>query len=304
MKGAKGFVLAAGLGTRLKPLTALYPKPLIPFLGSSPLEIALGRHAEAGIMEVAINSHHLPEQVAALAERNPFGQKIFLSHEPVLLGTAGAYNPLRQWLGDDDLVVLNGDIVSDIDIAQLLAHHRAGKFAATMALLPKVVPGEKGVRFEGGRALGLAKDLPPPVARNFAGNQILTKRFLALFPETGVVDMIKQGYDVAFASGVPVGGVVHEGYWHDIRDAHFYWAAVKDMLARQGLASFVAPGAEVDRSATIGKNAVVERGAKIGQRATVSESLILPGAVVGDGQTVTRQLVLPGPHAAIDLCAD
>ena len=304
MSGAKGLVLAAGLGTRLRPLTTLYPKPLIPFLGSTPLEIALGRLAAAGIADVAVNSHYLPEQVTTAMARNPFSQRLVQSHEPELLGTGGAYNPLREWLGDDDLVVLNGDTVSDVALAPLLAHHRSGGFAATMALLPAVIAGEKAVYHRAGAAVALGKNLTPAqsgggAAANFACIHILTKRFLDLMPKVGVVDIIKQGYEVAFAAGIPIGAALHHGMWHDLRDPQFYWLALIDVMARSGLRNFVARGAEVDGTARLGANVVVEHGARIESGAQVENAVILPGAVVRKNQTVERQIVLPMPHPAI-----
>src|SRR4051812_38455198 len=110
-RGLKGVVLAAGFGTRLRPLTELYPKPLIPFAGTTPLELALWQLGRAGIDENAVNSHHRPDLIDAYVASNPLKQKLKVSHETEILGTGGCYNPLRAWQGDNDLVVLNGDVV-------------------------------------------------------------------------------------------------------------------------------------------------------------------------------------------------
>lgn len=304
--GRKGLVLAAGLGTRLRPLTTLYPKPLIPFLGSSPLEIALGRLSNAGIGDVAVNSHYLPELITNALARNPFKQHLVLSHEPTLLGTGGVYNPLRDWLGDDDLVVINGDVVTDLDVGRLLSFHQTGAFIATMALLPDVVPGESGVFARDGRIVAIGKDLSPALvggakARNFACVQVLSKAFLDLLPKTGVFDIVSMGYQVALERKLPLGALVHDGMWHDIRDPQFYWLALKDVMARAQLRNFVARGASVEPGAQLGVEVVVEHGASVASGAQLTSAVVLPGAVVAKGQVVKHQIILPAPHAAITL---
>jgi NDP-sugar pyrophosphorylase family protein len=298
----KGLVLAAGLGTRLRPLTTLYPKPLIPFLGSSPLEIALGRLAKAGIKQVAVNSHYLPEQIAAVLERNPFGQELALSHEEVLLGTGGVYNPLRKWLGSDDLFVYTGDIVADVDVAKVAAYHRQGGFVATMALLPSVVPGESGVHEKEGRVVAIGKEpVAGATARNFACVQVLSPAFLELLPKNGTFDVIRMGYQVAFEKGLPVGGIVHDGMWHDIRDPQFYWLALKDVMARAGMRNFVARGAQIAAGASIGENVVVEHGAKVEAGARLESCVVLPGVTVQKDQSLVQAIVLPADYPAISL---
>ena len=306
MSGVKGLVLAAGLGTRLRPLSTLYPKPLIPFLGSSPLEIALGRLSAAGLTDAAVNSHYLPDHVASLLERNPFGQRLYQSHEPMLLGTGGVYGPLRGWLGASDLLVCNGDIVSDFDLIALLAYHRTGGFIATMGLLPAVVAGESAVYAKDGRTIAIGRNLPQAqtsgaTAHNFACIQVLSPAFLDLLPTSGISDVISQAYQVAFARGLPVGGFVQSGMWHDIRDPQFYWLAVKDVMARRGLRNFIARGAAVATGARIGAAVVVEHGARVDRGAQIENAVIFPGAVVGEGQIVRNQIVLPAPHPAITL---
>ena len=103
----KAIVLAAGLGTRLRPLTTITPKPMMPIWGEPMLKLIVDQLRELGVTDIAINSHYLHEQVDAWATEH--GCKV--SYEPEILGTGGAINPLREWIGNDDFYLVNGDIV-------------------------------------------------------------------------------------------------------------------------------------------------------------------------------------------------
>ncbi len=322
-RAIKGMVLAAGLGTRLRPLTDIYPKPLVPFAGSTPLELALANLMAAGVDDVAINSHYHPEQIARLVQENPLGQRLVLSYEPELLGTGGAYPPLRSWLGDADLIVLNGDVVSDFDLKSLIARHRAMQAAASMMLLPAVIQGESSVFHHLGRIHAIGKAAPKAAtqAGNFACAQILSPKLLDLLPKSGTFDVVSKGYLKALDLGWTVAADVHGGYWHDLRTPQFYWSAILALLREPDLCRAI----KLDRlrqtrgliplpdangvllptalttynHATLGPHVVVESGVQIGAGAQVSNSVLLPGAVVPAGATIDHALVGPGIHIAL-----
>ena len=324
IRAVKGMVLAAGLGTRLRPLTNIYPKPLVPFAGSTPLELALANLMAAGISDVAINSHYHPEQIARLVQNNPLGQRLVLSYEPELLGTGGAYPPLRSWLGDADLVVLNGDVVSDFDLKSLLVRHHAMQAAASMMLLPTVIPGESSVFHHLGRIHAIGKVAPKSAtqAGNFACAQILSPELLDLLPKSGTFDIVSKGYLKALDMGWPVAAEVHSGYWHDLRTPQFYWSAILALLREPDLCRAIkldhlrqtrglvplpyANGVLLPtafssyKHATLGPNVVVESDVHIGAGARVSNSVFLPGAVVPAGATIDHALVGPGIHITLD----
>src|SRR5690606_22359178 len=119
-----------------------------------------------------------------------------LSHETELLGTGGVYGPLRDWQGDSDLLVLNGDIVSDMDLEALVDTHRKTRAFATMAMLPEVIPGENGFFCNRqGEIVAFGKEGPPDAAaRNFACAQILSRRFIDTLPPSGAFGIIETGY--------------------------------------------------------------------------------------------------------------
>src|SRR6266702_2657386 len=134
-----GMVLCAGLGTRLRPLTARLPKPAVPVCGLPLVHYTLGLLAGAGVRRAVVNVHHLPGAMAAAAEESArsLGLELAVSREPVIAGTGGALREARVELsGAAAIVVVNGDILFDLDLHLALAAHRASGALATMVVMP------------------------------------------------------------------------------------------------------------------------------------------------------------------------
>ena len=165
------FILAAGYGSRLRPLTDTIPKPLLPCMGVPLIDITLHQLRTQGIQHIYINTHHLPDKFAHLSrqpqelasgkescaaasgkescaaasgKKPPRAQRVVtLLHEPTLLGSAGFVRNLDQL--NTDLITYNGDIISDIDFAALYQTHLQRKAIATLALLPAALPNTRPV---------------------------------------------------------------------------------------------------------------------------------------------------------------
>ena len=134
----KAMILAAGFGTRLFPLTIDRTKPAIPFLGKPLVGYVAEYLASFGIKDVVVNLHHQPDSViSALGDGSDFGVHIEYSREePKIMGTAGALDNAREWLEDDTFLVVNGKIITDIDIAAAVQTHKNSGAIATMVLKP------------------------------------------------------------------------------------------------------------------------------------------------------------------------
>src|SRR5437016_11380901 len=131
----KGMILAAGYGERLWPLTADRTKPALPVLGKPLVGYVAEYMARYGINEVLVNLHHRPESVrAALGDGSSFGVRLRYVHEPVILGTSGALDNARDLLTGDTFVVINGKIITDIDLNPAFETHRRTKALATLVL--------------------------------------------------------------------------------------------------------------------------------------------------------------------------
>ncbi len=159
----KAFLLAAGEGTRLKPLTNHVPKCLVPIGGRPLLEIWLERLAQHGVGEVLVNTHHLASNVWDFAERWTGLPKIRLTFEPELLGSAGTLRWNRDFVaGEEDFLVCYADNLTDIDIGRLVGFHRSRRALITMALFRSIRPAECGIveLDDAGRVTGYEEKLP------------------------------------------------------------------------------------------------------------------------------------------------
>lgn len=142
----KALLLAAGLGTRLAPFTDALPKCLVPVSGRPPLLRALDWLSSSGVEDVVINLHHLPETVtAAVDEGSAWGMQIRFSREDELLGTAGALDPLRDWVGDERVLIFYSDNIIRLDLTTLMRRHESTAAAMTVALFHRTDVRASGV---------------------------------------------------------------------------------------------------------------------------------------------------------------
>src|ERR1051325_4923689 len=133
----RAIVLSAGYGTRLWPLTEDRTKPALPILGKPLVGYVAEYLAGYGIDEIVVNLHHRPESVRrALGDGSRFGVKLHYVEEPVILGTSGALDNTREFFDRETFVVVNGKIITDIDLSAALETHRRTNALATLVLLP------------------------------------------------------------------------------------------------------------------------------------------------------------------------
>jgi NDP-sugar pyrophosphorylase family protein len=233
----KAMILAAGLGTRLRPLTDALPKPLLPVAGR-PLIVwnllLLRRH---GITDVIVNLHYLGHLIErALGDGSQFGMKIAYSREPVLLGTGGGLKQAEPFFGGEPFVVLNGDTLFDLDLDGLAAVHRQSRAMATMAVRADPEPERWGaVELDAARHVrrinGRGKaDGKPGEKRMFAGVHLMHPRLLADVP-AGRETSIIEAYVRAIEAGETVAGCELSGYWSDIGTPERYAQAQRDVEA-------------------------------------------------------------------------
>ena len=233
----KAMILAAGLGTRLRPLTNTVPKPLLP-VGGTPLIVwnllLLKRH---GFHDVVINLHHLAPMIEqALGNGSQFGLRIMYSQEPMLLGTGGGIKQAEPYFCGEPVLVLNGDTLFELDLSALCAFHLERKAAATLVLredpeavrwgLIDVGADDRIVRITG-RGLPVSCPTRP---RMFAGIHILNPRLLR-HVQPGVASSIIDPYVSALERGEPLLGYDLKGYWSDVGTAERYTQAEQDVRA-------------------------------------------------------------------------
>jgi mannose-1-phosphate guanylyltransferase len=160
----KAFLLAAGLGTRLRPLTDTMPKCLVEIGGQPLLDIWLDALAKVGVDEVLVNTHHLPDQVQSHVAGRVGPPLVRLSHEHTLLGSAGTLVANRDFIADQDmLLAINADNLTDFDLGRLIEAHRDGAAPATLSVFRASNPTQCGiVEVASGRMVGFVEKPEDP----------------------------------------------------------------------------------------------------------------------------------------------
>jgi NDP-sugar pyrophosphorylase family protein len=142
----KAFVLAAGVGNRLRPYTDTVPKPMLPVGGTPILAYNLAMLQRAGFTDVALNLHYLPDVITSfVGDGRDFGLATRYSYEDALLGTAGALLPLRDWLSDETFAIVFGDNIADLDLSAMLDVHRSTAATVTIALWSRDDVSQSGI---------------------------------------------------------------------------------------------------------------------------------------------------------------
>jgi mannose-1-phosphate guanylyltransferase len=294
----KAMVLAAGLGLRMQPLTLLRAKPVLPVLNRPLLEWTMAKLARAGVRDVVVNLHHLPETVTAvLGKGRRFGLRIRYAREKTILGTGGGPRALRGWFGEEPLLIVNGDVLFDLDLGRLLAVHRASGARATLALRENPVPYAYSPVVTDRKARILSIAGRPAAARGavsmFARVHVLDPVLLERLPE-GASDSVLDLYIPLLAEGAHLQGVPSRGAWYDFGRPRLYRDAQLRLLPGRGRDRVL-----VDARARVGSTArlsrsVVGAGARIAGGARVERSVLWDGAVVEAGARVSGSVVVTG----------
>lgn len=286
----RAMILAAGFGTRLFPLTIDRTKPAIPFLGKPLVGYVAGYLEQFGISEVVVNLHHQPQSVIdALGDGSEFGVKIdYTIEQPSILGTAGALDNARAFLDGETFLVVNGKIITDIDIAAAVETHRSSGALATMVLKPN----HKRERFTiveaaGGFVTGFG-DYAVPVTKEelrdleheivtplmFTGIHILEPRVFDYIPRGVYSDIVPTFYDPALKKGEQIAAHITDGNWYELSTIPRYLDISLAMMH----------GGDVH----FGSNC------RLAGAASLKDSVIWDDVTIGDGATLYRTIIADG----------
>jgi mannose-1-phosphate guanylyltransferase len=290
--------LVGGFGTRLRPLTNTTPKPLLP-VGHRPiLEWVLDNLARAGITEAVLSLGFRPDAFAAVYPDGRCGDvRLVYAVEPEPLDTAGAIRFAAESAGvDETFVVVNGDVLTDLDVAALVRFHGERGAEGTIHLTPVGDPTAFGVVPTDADGLVVAfieKPAPGEAPTNLinGGTYVLEPTVLERIPSGRKVSIERSTFPAMVADRV-LYGMATDDYWLDAGQPQQYLDANLDVLdgRRASAVVAVAASAVVDPDATVA-HSVIGAGARVGRGATVRDSVLLPGALIGDDATVTRSLL-------------
>jgi mannose-1-phosphate guanylyltransferase len=315
----RAMVMAAGLGTRLRPITWEIPKPVVPVCNRpivAHLTQLLGRH---GIDEAIANLHWFPDTVkACLGDGSRLGVEVSYSYEEELLGTAGGVRNVADFLtaGDDDVfVVLAGDALTDADLGALVAAHRANGGVATLGVKRVADVSQYGVIVTDpdGRVQGFQEKPDPAEALSDLVNCMVyafSAEIFDYFPDPDPLDFANDVFPALLDHDVPFH--VHEidAYWNDIGTLPEFINGNLDALAGAVAVDpvgellsgehtldggtevegpvLIADDAEIGAGAHLVGPLIVGAGARIGAGARVNEAVLLPGAEIAERGVLAR----------------
>ena len=307
------FVLCAGWGERLQPLTNQLPKPLVPICGLPLCEFALARLAATGVERIVINTHHLPDQFLRLFPEYPqpsqyAGVPVFFRHEPVLLDTAGGLKNVEDLLLPGPVLVHNGDILAELDLAALVAAHVHSGALCTLALRSKGGPLQVGFDVASGRVTDIRGELGSGDPRFlYTGVCVVAPELLSRLPRGRVVSFVPVWLEALRAGQAVAGVVLDQGEWRDIGNLGEYLRIHADLASGEvrlvppptappDWPSWRMPGSRVALDAELsgwnwlGPGCEVGPGARVGQSVLWAGSKVLAHAVVAN--SVVREGML------------
>jgi mannose-1-phosphate guanylyltransferase len=299
MSVRRAIVLVGGEGTRLRPLTYTRPKPLLPVVGVSILERKLIHLAEHGIGEVVLSLGYQPDKfLAAFPGGEVAGVKLRYAVEPSPLDTAGAIRFAAAEAGyldsDEPIVVLNGDVITSLDLTEQIRFHQANDAEATIALTQVEDPSAFGVvpTDEFGRVLAFVEKPPrdeAPTDWINAGAYVLERTVFDRIPSDRKVSIEREIFPTIASDG-RLYAVHSPEYWIDTGTPQLYVKAALDALGED---SHFGDSCSVDPSAIVSRS-VIGAGAVVGPSAVVERSVLLPGAIVSHGAVVVDSVIGEG----------
>jgi NDP-sugar pyrophosphorylase family protein len=314
----RAMILSAGYGTRLWPLTEDRTKPAIPILGKPLVGYVAEYLAGFGCDEIVVNLHHRADSVRrALGDGERFGVKLHYIEEPEILGTSGAIDNARALLDGDTFIVVNGKIITDIDLNAALETHRRTQALATLVLLPNnarekfsivkttgdFLQGFGGMPAAPGLSLVESADSEPPLM--FTGIQILEPKIFDYIPHGVFSHSTVDVYPQAIAAGECVAVHVAGGRWFELSTIPRYLQISLLLLSENGETVTAGPGCEVAENARVEQavlwdRVVVGAGARVGSAILGDDVRIEPGEVIEDAAVVCAALIhgkTPPPKA-------
>ncbi len=293
----KAMILAAGFGTRLFPLTIDRTKPAIPFLGKPLVGYVAEYISKFGFEDVVVNLHHQPDSVInALGNGDRFGVRIhYTREEPNILGTAGALDNARDLLQDDTFLIVNGKIITDIDIAAALETHRRTGALATMVLKPNTKR-EKFtiVETSDGFVTGFGRSATPVTEEEirdtehevftplmFTGIHILEPRVFDYIPRGVYSDIVPTFYDPALAKGEKIAAHVTDGNWFELSTIPRYLDISLAMM--EGTDVCVGTNCSISTSASV-RDSVLWDNVVVGDNTNLYRTILADGVVIEPGE--------------------
>jgi NDP-sugar pyrophosphorylase family protein len=304
----KAMVLAAGVGSRLDPVTGQVPKPLVPVANRPVMEHIINLLKKHGITDIAANLHYLPDMIRDyFGDGSEFGVQLHFKEEKELTGDAGGVRACRDFLGDDTCIILMGDLLTDADLTNIIAEHKRKRALASIGTKQVDDVSQFGVVvtdadgfIKGFQEKPKAEDA---LSKNAStGIYVLEPEVFDHMPKEGTYGFGRQLFPSLVNAGLPVLAVDIPTYWSDVgtlkqyRLSNFDAAHSRVKLAIAGTEKpygYVADGAVIEGS--IQGRAIIGRGTRIDRGVVLSGTVVVgDGCVIEAGAHVSDSVIWSG----------
>jgi len=292
----KAMILAAGFGTRLRPLTQMKPKALMPVANRPILARNIEYLIHHGITEIIVNAHHHARQVVDYLKDTSFGLHIEVSVEPEILGTGGGIKNTEDFWNQEPFLVINSDILTDINLAAVSRVHQTSGALVTL-VLHDWEPFNQVQVDEQWNIMDIARrNMPGRLA--FTGIHVLDPKVLSYIPK-GVFSDIIERYRELIRQREPVRACLVTGhYWRDIGSMKSYLEANRELADN----SFViGPACAVDSSVKLVDWGVIGENSRLGKNAELQRSVLWEEVTVREGMKIVDSVVTSGRVVDRDL---
>jgi NDP-sugar pyrophosphorylase family protein len=294
----KAMILAAGFGERLWPLTADRTKPALPVLGKPLVGYVAEYLARFGIRDVVVNLHHEPDSVRrSLGDGSQFGVHLEYVYEPQILGTSGALDNARSLLEDETFIVINGKLVTDIDLIAALEHHREQEALATLVLKPNparerfsIVETRDGLvtKFAGMPSM---PDTGAEAPLMFTGIHITEPRIFDYIPRGIFSDTVIDVYPQAMAEGERIVAHVTDGLWYELSTLQRYLQISLALLRERQRDVYTGANPQIDSSAAV-RDSILWDDVSVGRDARLRRSIIGDRVHIPEGEVFEDAVVV------------
>lgn len=311
----QAFVLGAGLGTRLRPLTDELPKPLLPIFQKPLITFCLDHLIAAGVQRFVINTHHLPDPFRVLfAEGTYRDLPVELIHEPVLLETGGGIKNAQPLLGSEPFIVYSGDILTDIDLKGLIDEHLRSGNDVTLGLRKTGLA--SGITLENGRVVSITREVSDaPGKFDYANVSVWTPGIFEQIPRPVKISFIPVLVEWIKRGGKIGGVVLDQGHWFNIGNRAEYLAVHRTImekgwrpryLAEEDWPRAIAQTAMVDSTARVDRASALGDDCRVGADASLRNTIVWTGAQIASrsdlqGCIVRSRKSVTGIHRDADI---
>jgi NDP-sugar pyrophosphorylase family protein len=298
----KALLLAAGFGTRMRPLSYDIPKPMMPLWGKPLIGHAIDLLKSWGVTDILINTHHAPESLLHYCrEQSTEGCRIQISFEPEILGTGGALKRASWFFGDNPFWMMNTDIAADLDPTPILREFRHKK--AIAALWMDAARGPRTVAMQGNRILNFASPTPGSEGTyTFCGLQLLSPKIMNYLPESDFSTIVDAYRNAQKRHQQVVGIAVPNAFWADLGTPEKYLAAHRDVLnarkRRQPGKRLLPPRQLKTMQNRIPKQARTIGFAALGEDVAIAPNTTIKDCVIWDDANIRKQSQITGSIVA------